>query len=120
VRSAPLVALPAWSVVFGWARPFVIISIFSICESVCYFHQFWHRFRLCSSQFFNEIRPMETGYKGIYCSLVGDVFCWVFLLYSIVVCMNCNTSLFVDLIETLDKCFILGELKTLLCCELEW
>jgi hypothetical protein len=75
-------------IIFGWACPFSITSIFSICESVCYFHQFRHRFRLCSSQFFNEIWMAKTRCKGIYCSLVGDVFYRVFLLYSILVCMN--------------------------------
>jgi hypothetical protein len=37
-RSAPLVALSALSVIFGRACPFIVISIFSICKSICYFH----------------------------------------------------------------------------------
>jgi hypothetical protein len=43
-RPTSLVTMSTLSNMFGWSCSFIVIHIFSIRESVCYFHQFWHRF----------------------------------------------------------------------------
>jgi hypothetical protein len=73
-----LVIISTWYIMLGWSCSFIVISILSIHESVCYFNQFWHRSGFDSSQLFNKVRTAKPKCKAIYCSLIIDVFCWIF------------------------------------------
>jgi hypothetical protein len=90
-RYTPLVVLSAQSIILGWPCSFIVVSILSIYESFCYLHQFWHCSGSDSSQFFNKVWMAKAKCKGIYCSLIRDVFLLNFLLYSPVVCMNATS-----------------------------
>jgi hypothetical protein len=74
-----LVAILEGSVIFGWSRSFVIICIFSIYEFIGTVHEFWYCLWLSFAHLLDEIQTAKPEYKGINCSLVGDVLCWVFI-----------------------------------------
>jgi hypothetical protein len=73
--SLPLVVVSVWHVIFGWSSSLVLIRILSICESVCYIHEFCHYFRLYPTNLLDKISSMESLREGIDCPFVRDFYC---------------------------------------------
>jgi hypothetical protein len=55
-----------------------MVCIFSICEFVGNIHEFWYYPWLSPAHLLNKVWAMEREYKGIDCSLLRDILCWVF------------------------------------------
>jgi hypothetical protein len=62
-----------------------VTCILSICESVCYVHEFCYYFWLDVTHFFDKVCSTEPGCEGIDCSFIRNIDCWI--LYNTPCCM---------------------------------
>jgi hypothetical protein len=77
-RSASLTVISMGSIVFRWSCSLVVVRVLSICKPVSNVHEFWYCSRFGPAYLLNKVWTAKPEYEGVDCSLLKDVFCWVF------------------------------------------
>jgi hypothetical protein len=77
-RPAPLAAISMGSIVFGWSCSLVVVCIFSVYKPIGNIHELWYCPWFGPAHYLDEVWAVEPEYKGVDCSLLRDILCWVF------------------------------------------
>jgi hypothetical protein len=116
-RSTPLTVISMGSIVFGWSCSLVVVCVFSVCKHVGDIHDSSYYPKFGPAHFLDEVW-MVAEYKGVDCSLLRDVFCWVFLLCSRAVYKSAMTRHFFVckpwvLRSMLDVCMLIWNCRSI-------